>query len=50
MTIQRAIELLTELKAKHGDIEVMFDCPLCLKSYRPEIVVAVALIQTVRTR
>lgn len=50
MTIQRAIELLIEMKNKHGDVEVMFDCQYCGKSTRPEIIVAVAMVQRSPTR
>jgi hypothetical protein len=50
MTVQRAIELLTAMKEKHGDVEVFFDCQHCGKSTRPEIVVAVAMIQKAPTR
>lgn len=50
MTIQRAIELLQKMKDKHGDVEVLFDCPTCGKSFRPDLVVPVALVQSVPTR
>lgn len=50
MTIQRAIELLTQMKDKHGDVEVMFDCQHCKKSTRPNIIVAIALVQDAPTR
>lgn len=50
MTIQRAIELLQDMKAKHGDVEVMFDCQYCGKSTRPNIIVAIALVQNAPTR
>lgn len=50
MTIQRAIELLEKLKTDHGDVEVFFDCQHCGKSTRPEIIVAVAMIQKASTR
>lgn len=50
MTIQRAIELLQDMKTMHGDVEVLFDCPFCGKSMRPTTVVAVALVQAVPTR
>ena len=46
MTIQRAIELLTTMKEKHGDVEVVFDCQYCGKSTRPtviRVIVAVGL-------
>jgi len=32
MTIQRAIELLMQMKDRHGDVEVMFDYQHCGKS------------------
>jgi hypothetical protein len=50
MTIQRAIELLEEMKKKHGDVEVLFDCQYCGKSTRPTIIVAMAVVQGVSTR
>ena len=50
MTVQRAIELLQQMKERHGDVEIMFDCPHCMKSIRLEVVVAVALVQTTKTR
>lgn len=50
MTVQRAIELLIEMKNKHGDVEVMFDCPHCGKSTRPTVLVAVANFQQTPTR
>lgn len=50
MTIQRAIELLLKMKEKHGDVEVFFDCQHCGKSTRPNIIVAVAMIQDAPTR
>lgn len=50
MTIQRAIELLSEMKTKHGDVEVMFDCQYCGKSTRPTIIVAMAVVQQTPTR
>lgn len=50
MTVQRAIELLQAMKEKHGDIEVFVDCQHCGKSTRPNIVVAVAMIQDKATR
>jgi len=47
MTIQRALELLEALKAKHGaDIEVFYDCEHCGKSTRPETVVAVVALRS----
>lgn len=49
MTIQRAIELLEQMKAKHGDVEVWFDCPHCGKSTRPGVVAAVAVLQDAPT-
>lgn len=42
MTITKIIELLEKLKDKHGDVEVYFDCPQCLQSFRPNVAVAVA--------
>lgn len=50
MTVQRAIELLSKMKAEHGDVEVFFDCQHCGKSIRPGIIVAVAMIQDKSTR
>ena len=50
MTIQRAIELMLKLKDKHGDVEVLFDCQHCGKSTRPNLVVAMAVIQDKPTR
>jgi hypothetical protein len=50
MTIERAIELLQEMKKKHGDVEVMFDCQHCGKSTRPTVIVAMAVAQAAPTR
>jgi hypothetical protein len=50
MTIQRAIELLMQMKDKHGDVEVMFDCQHCGKSTRPNVIAAVAMVQDAPTR
>lgn len=44
MTIQRAIELLTAMKEKYGDVDVFFDCQHCGKSTRPGVIVPVALV------
>jgi len=43
MTITEALQLLTTLKEKHGDIEVYFDCPFCGKSFAPTVVKAQAV-------
>jgi len=43
VTIGEAIELLTKLKGRHGDIEVFFDCPQCGKSFSPSTVTAMAV-------
>lgn len=41
MTIQKALELLHALQARHGQsILVFFDCPKCGIAYTPDIVVA----------
>ena len=50
MTIKRAIELLEAMLEEHGDVEVLFDCQHCKKSTRPNVVVAVAMIQDAPTR
>lgn len=50
MTINRAIELLLAMRDKHGDIEVLFDCPYCGKSARPTVVVPMVVVQAVPTR
>ncbi len=41
MTITEAIERLRVLEAKHGDVDVYFDCPKCGASTAPDMVVAV---------
>lgn len=43
MTITDALQLLTTLKDKHGDVDVYFDCPFCGKSYAPNVVKAQAV-------
>jgi uncharacterized C2H2 Zn-finger protein len=43
MTINRAIEHLKEIQARHGDIEVYFDCPNCKQSFTPDVVVPVII-------
>ena len=42
MTISEAIALLDKVKLKHGDVEVYFDCPFCLKSHTPNTVTTLA--------
>ncbi len=41
MTIQQAIDRLTALHARHGDVEIFYDCGHCGKSTRPDVIVAV---------
>lgn len=43
MTISQAISHLQDLRKKHGDVEVYFDCPDCFKSFTPNRTVAVAV-------
>jgi len=43
MTITKAIELLTRLQQKHGDVEVYFDCPKCGTAFSPNLIVAEAV-------
>ncbi len=44
MTIQKAIELLTQLEVKHGNIEIFFDCQYCGKSTRPDVIVPMIVV------
>jgi hypothetical protein len=46
MHISEAIDELKALKAKHGNIEVFFDCPKCRESFTPNSTVAVAVHMT----
>lgn len=50
MTIQRAIELLQQMKERHGDVEVMFDCQHCGKATKPNVLVAMIVVQESPTR
>lgn len=43
MTVTEAIEQLTKIAAKHGSVEVYFDCPECGKSFTPNAVVTAAV-------
>ncbi len=38
MTISEIINLLENLKNKHGDIEIYFDCPTCEKAFKPSYI------------
>ncbi len=41
MMITEAIVRLREIEAKHGDVQVFFDCPQCGASTRPDIIATV---------
>jgi uncharacterized protein (UPF0212 family) len=43
MNISEAIAQLQKLEAKHGNIDVYFDCPKCGQSFAPNTAVAVAV-------
>ena len=43
MTLERAIALLSQVLAKHGNTEVYFDCPECGKSFCPTTVATQAV-------
>jgi len=43
MTVHQAIELLTKISQKHGNVELFFDCPRCNLSFSPDKVVAAAV-------
>lgn len=45
MNITEAIKYLENMKLQHGDVEVYFDCPYCMKSTKPDRVVAVARLE-----
>lgn len=48
MNISDAIARLKKLEAKHGNVEVYFDCPKCGQSFTPNTTVAVAVHLTER--
>lgn len=39
MTLQEAIDRLTKMREKYGDVELYFDCPNCKQAYTPNVVV-----------
>lgn len=43
MKIDAAIAQLERVKAKHGNVEVYFDCPKCRESFTPNTVVGSAV-------
>jgi hypothetical protein len=43
MTISDALSLLSTFQAKHGDVDVFFDCPHCGKSFPPNVIQALAV-------
>lgn len=46
MTIADAIARLEQIRAKHGDVEVFFDCPACGRSFTPSTAVTVVARMT----
>lgn len=50
MTLSQAIQRLVELREKHGDVLVWFDCPKCGESFAPTVVVGVAVHLTEKTK
>ena len=40
MTINEAVQRLIELREKHGDVQVLADCPFCGRSFACGVVVA----------
>lgn len=43
LRLSEAVELMKNQIAKHGDVEVWFDCPFCGRSFAPNRLVAAAV-------
>lgn len=50
MTISQAIQRLTKLRDKHGDIDIAVDCAFCGKSTTPTVIVIGAPVVRMQTQ